>query len=70
MHMDDIISRLDKLNINDESNIPPPPQTAGKKLVWKTLCTLYTENKRLKEYILYILEHKQNNRESIPEWVY
>lgn len=66
--MDTIISQLEKLKLEDSP--PPPPCTANRQIVWTTLKSLYVENKRLKEYIQYILQRTPTNQGCIPEWVY
>ena len=66
--MDDIVAKLEQLHISDEK--VQPPASAGKRQVWEVLCSLYIENKRLKQYIEYILSQKDSENKSIPEWVY
>lgn len=65
--MDDIISKLEQLHITEKV---PPPKTVGKSQLWKALCSLYVENKRLKQYIQVILEQRHDNNKIIPEWVF
>ncbi len=66
--MDTIISQLENLKLEDSP--PPPLRTANRQMVWTTLKSLYIENKRLKEYITYILERTPAKQDCIPEWVY
>jgi len=64
--MDDIVSKLQELHIT-EKVLPP---TVDKSQLWTVLCSLYTENKRLKQYIQFILEKRHDNDTFIPEWVF
>jgi len=66
--MDTIISQLENLQLEDSP--PPPLRLANRQIVWTTIKSLYVENKRLKEYIKYILQRSPTNQGCIPEWVY
>lgn len=65
--MEAIRTQLEQLHL-DKPKLPETPKV-DKSLVWRTMCSLYIENMRLKERIKILTRHK-NSDKSIPDWVY
>lgn len=68
--MDEIIDQLEKMHIHETVVVVPKVRTISKQTLWKALHHVHDENKQLKRYIAYLLQHTHIDLESIPEWVY
>ena len=68
--MDSIIDQLERLHIG-EKDPPPPPPKIELKAIWNTLCDIHKENRKLKQYINYLISSGLRiERDRVPEWVY
>jgi len=68
--MDSIIDQMERLRLGEKDPLPPPPKIEL-KAIWKTLCGLHKENRKLKQYINYLISSGLRiERDNVPEWVY